>query len=115
MQVKELDFVDAARALGSRPMRVAWRHVGPNVISPLVIQASVYFSEMILAEAALSFLGLGAPPPTPSWGNILSEGREFMRLAPWISIFPGLFILFSVLGVNLLGDGMRDTLDPRKG
>ncbi|MBA2666504.1 MAG: ABC transporter permease [Trueperaceae bacterium] len=115
MQVKELDFVDAARALGSRPMRVAWHHVGPNVISPLVIQASVYFSEMILAEAALSFLGLGAPPPTPSWGNILSEGREFMRLAPWISIFPGLFILFSVLGVNLLGDGMRDTLDPRKG
>jgi peptide/nickel transport system permease protein len=115
MQVKELDFVDAARALGSRPARIAWRHVGPNVISPLVIQASVYFSEMILAEAALSFLGLGAPPPTPSWGNILSEGREFMRLAPWISIFPGLFILFSVLGVNLLGDGMRDTLDPRKG
>jgi len=114
LQVKQLDFVDAARALGSKPIRVAWRHVGPNVISPLVIQASVCFSEMILAEAALSFLGLGAPPPTPSWGNILSEGREFMRLAPWISVFPGLFIFLSVLGVNLLGDGMRDTLDPRK-
>jgi peptide/nickel transport system permease protein len=115
LQVKELDYVDAARALGSRPARVAWRHVGPNIVSPLIIQASVYFSEMILAEAALSFLGLGAPPPTPSWGNILSEGREFMRLAPWISVFPGLFIFFSVLGVNLLGDGMRDTFDPRKG
>ena len=69
----------------------------------------------LLAEAALSFLGLGTPPPTPSWGNILSEGRDYMRLAPWISVFPGLFILLSVLGVNLLGDGLRDTLDPRAG
>lgn len=113
LQVKSLDFVDAARSLGARPKRVAFRHVGPNIVSPLIIQASVYFSEMILAEAALSFLGLGAPPPTPSWGNILSEGRDFMRLAPWISVFPGLFILFSVLGINLLGDGLRDVLDPR--
>ena len=70
---------------------------------------------MILAEAALSFLGLGAPPPAPSWGNILRMGREDVRRAPWISVFPGLFIFFSVLGVNLLGDGMRDTLDPRQG
>jgi len=115
LQVKELDYIASARSLGATPLRVAWRHVGPNIISPLVIQASVYFSEMILAEAALSFLGLGSPPPTPSWGNILSEGREYMRLAPWISVFPGLFIFFSVLGVNLLGDGLRDTLDPRKG
>lgn len=115
LQAKSLDFVDAARALGARSSRVAWRHVGPSIITPLIVQSSVYFSEMILAEAALSFLGLGSPPPTPSWGNILSEGRDFMRLAPWISIFPGLFILFTVLGVNLLGDGLRDTLDPRKG
>jgi peptide/nickel transport system permease protein len=113
LQVRGLDYVDAARSLGARVSRVALRHVGPNILSPLIIQASVYFSEMILAEAALSFLGLGAPPPTPSWGNILSEGRDFMRLAPWISVFPGLFILFSVLGINLLGDGLRDLLDPR--
>ena len=115
LQIKSLDFVHAARSLGAKRLRVAWRHIGPSIISPLVIQASVYFSEMILAEAALSFLGLGTPPPEPSWGNILSEGRDYMRLAPWISIFPGLFILLTVLGVNLLGDGLRDTLDPRKG
>jgi peptide/nickel transport system permease protein len=113
LQVKGLDFVGAASALGASPVRVVLHHVGPNILSPLIIQASVYFSEMILAEAALSFLGLGAPPPTPSWGNILSEGRDFMRLAPWISIFPGMFILLSVLGVNLLGDGLRDVLDPK--
>lgn len=113
LQVRGLDFVHAARSMGARGFRIAYRHVGPNIVSPLIIQASVYFSEMILAEAALSFLGLGAPPPTPSWGNILSEGRDYMRLAPWISVFPGLFILFSVLGINLLGDGLRDILDPR--
>lgn len=115
MQVRQNDFVDAARALGAKPTRVAARHVGPSIVSPLVVQASVYFSEMILAESALSFLGLGTPPPAPTWGNILSEGRDFMRPAPWISVFPGLFILLTVLGVNLLGDGLRDTLDPRKG
>lgn len=115
LQIKNHDFVHAARALGAQRFRIAWRHIGPSIVSPLVIQASVYFSEMILAEAALSFLGLGTPPPAPSWGNILSEGRDYMRLAPWISIFPGLFILLTVLGVNLLGDGLRDTLDPRKG
>lgn len=115
LQIKNHDFVHAARALGAQRFRIAWRHIGPSIVSPLVIQASVYFSEMILAEAALSFLGLGTPPPAPSWGNILSEGREYMRLAPWISIFPGLFILLTVLGVNLMGDGLRDTLDPRKG
>lgn len=115
LQVRDLDFVSAARALGARGVRVVLRHVGPSILSPLAIQVSVYFSEMILAEAALSFLGLGTPPPTPSWGNILSEGRDFMRLAPWISVFPGLFILLTVLGVNLLGDGLRDTLDPRAG
>ena len=114
IQVREIDFTHAAIAIGASPTRLALRHVGPNIVSPLIIQTSVYFSEMILAEAALSFLGLGAPPPTPSWGNILSEGRDFMRMAPWISVFPGLFILFSVLGINLLGDGLRDVLDPRK-
>lgn len=113
LQVKSLDYVQAARALGAKVPRLTLQHVGPNIASPLVIQTSVYFSEMILAEAALSFLGLGAPPPTPSWGNILSEGRDYMQLAPWISIFPGLFILFSVLGINLLGDGLRDVLDPK--
>lgn len=115
LQTKEHDFVHAARALGARSLGVVLRHVGPTIVTPLVIQASVYFSEMILAEAALSFLGLGTPPPAPSWGNILSEGRDYMRLAPWISVFPGLFILLTVLGVNLLGDGLRDTLDPREG
>ncbi len=115
LQVRDLDFVSAARALGGGTARITLKHVGPSIISPLAVQASVYFSEMILAEAALSFLGLGTPPPTPSWGNILSEGRDFMRLAPWISIFPGVAILLTVLGVNLMGDALRDTLDPRKG
>lgn len=115
LQVRDLDFVSAARALGGGTARITLKHVGPSIISPLAVQASVYFSEMILAEAALSFLGLGTPPPTPSLGNILSEGRDFMRLAPWISIFPGVAILLTVLGVNLMGDALRDTLDPRKG
>ena len=114
LQIKSMDYVHAARAIGARPVRVALCHVGPNILSPLIVQASVYFSEVILVEAALSFLGLGAPPPTPSWGNILSEGRNYMRLAPWITVFPGMFILFSVLGINLLGDGLRDIFDPRK-
>ncbi len=115
LQVRDLDFVSAAQALGARTGRITLKHVAPSIISPLAVQASVYFSEMILAEAALSFLGLGTPPPTPSWGNILSEGRDFMRLAPWISVFPGVAILLTVLGVNLMGDALRDTLDPRKG
>jgi peptide/nickel transport system permease protein len=112
--VRDLDFVMAANAAGARPLRVAFRHVVPNILSPVIVQVSVYFSEMILAEAALSFLGLGAPPPAPSWGNILSDGREYMVMAPWISVFPGLIILLSVLGINLFGDGLRDVLDPQK-
>jgi peptide/nickel transport system permease protein len=114
LQVRGFDYIDAARSVGASDARIASRHVIPNIVSPIIVQASVYFSEIILVEAALSFLGLGTPPPAPSWGNILSEGREFMRLAPWISVFPGLFILITVLGINLFGDGLRDVLDPRK-
>jgi len=114
LQVRDLDYVMAARSAGATPTRVAGRHVVPNILSPVIVQVSVYFSEMILAEAALSFLGLGSPPPAPSWGNILSDGREYMVMAPWISVFPGLVILFTVLGINLFGDGLRDVLDPRK-
>lgn len=113
LEIRQRDFIAAAEAAGARPGRLALRHVVPNVLSPIIVQVSVYFSEMLLSEAALSFLGLGTPPPAPTWGNILSDGRDFMRIAPWISIFPGLTIFVTVLGINLLGDGLRDALDPR--
>lgn len=113
LAVKELDFIEAIRAQAASHMRILARHVLPNCMSPLVVQATFNFAYAVLAEASLSFVGAGAPPPTPSWGNILSEGRIYMQNAPWITIFPGVAIAVTVLGLNLAGDGLRDVLDPR--
>ena len=113
LAVKENDFVAAATALGATDLRVVVLHVLPNCIAPLLVQSSFSISFAILTEAALSFLGLGTQPPTPSWGIMLSTARGYLEQAPWLGAFPGLAIFLTVLGFNLLGDGIRDALDPR--
>jgi peptide/nickel transport system permease protein len=111
--VKELDFVQAARAGGATDRRILRRHVLPNCMAPLIVQLSFVFAYAVLSEAVLSFLGLGAPPTVPSWGILISEGRAYLREAPWLTIVPGVAIAITALGLNLLGDGLRDVLDPR--
>ncbi len=113
LAVRQLEYVEAVRSQAAGHMRILLRHILPNCLSPLVVQATFNFAYAVLAEASLSFVGVGAPPPTPSWGNILSEGRIYMQAAPWITIFPGVAIALTVLGLNLAGDGLRDVLDPR--
>jgi peptide/nickel transport system permease protein len=113
LSVIEQEYIVAARALGSPRWRLILRTVLPNCLSVIVVQLSLYFAEVLLAEAALSFLGLGEPPPTPTWGNILQESQKYIRNAPWIAIFPGCAIAVSVLGLNLFGDAVRDAMDPR--
>jgi len=113
MSIKELDYIDAARAAGLSEASIVRRHVLPNIASPLIVQATVQFAVAILAEAGLSYLGLGTQPPHPSWGRMLNEAQTFMELAPWMAVFPGMAIAWAVLGFNLLGDGLRDILDPR--
>jgi peptide/nickel transport system permease protein len=115
LKVKALDYVAAARASGAPAARILWRHVFPNCLSPLIVQSTLFFATAILSAAYLGFLGLGAQPPTPEWGTMLSKARDFLRVAPHVSIFPGLTIMVTVLGLNLLGDGLRDVLDPRTG
>src|SRR5262247_2297475 len=109
---REKEYVEAIRALGASRLVVALKHVLPNVVSPFVVQGTVALSQAILIEASLSYLGLSAQPPTPSWGNMLSEGRTYLETAPWISVFPGIAIMVTVLAFNLMGDGLRDILDP---
>jgi ABC-type dipeptide/oligopeptide/nickel transport system permease subunit len=111
--VRRLDYVQAARALGASDTRLATRHVLPNVLGPVIVAATLGVGGAIMAEAALSFVGLGAPPPTPSWGAMVADGRDLLRVAPWVSLFPGLAIGLTVLAVNLVGDGLRDALDVR--
>jgi peptide/nickel transport system permease protein len=113
LSTKENDFVDAARALGASTLRLLFRHIMMNTWAPLLVQMTFILAYAIIAEASLSFVGAGTPPPEPSWGNILAEGREFLRVAYWITIFPGVAIAVAVLGLNLAGDGLRDVLDPR--
>jgi peptide/nickel transport system permease protein len=113
LAVKEREFVEAARAIGARATRIISRHVLPNLMSVLIVQTSIALSWAVLTEASLSFLGLSAQPPAPSWGSMLNEGRQNLELAPHMAIFPGLAIMLVVLGFNLLGDGLRDVLDPR--
>lgn len=113
LATREEVYVTAARALGVGPLRTVFRHILPNIIAPIVVQMTVTFSASIIAEASLSFLGLGAQPPTPSWGRDLNEGRRFLEDAPWLLAGPTVVIMVAVLSVNYLGDGLRDALDPR--
>lgn len=113
LTIKENDYIMAARALGGSSVRVMARHVFPNAVSTLVVIATLYIANAIRTEAGLSFLGLGVPPPTPSWGNILSEGRQYIRCCPWLTTFSGLAIMLAVLAFNIVGDTLRDLLDPR--
>jgi peptide/nickel transport system permease protein len=113
MVVWEKEFIAAARASGIGEWAITWRHVLPNILSALLIQATIQFAVAILAEAGLSYLGLGTQPPNASWGRMLNEAQTFMDTNPWMAIFPGLAIAWAVLGFNLLGDGLRDTLDPK--
>jgi peptide/nickel transport system permease protein len=112
LSLKERDFVEAGRALGATGRRLLWRHILPSALSPILVQASLSLAVAILAEAALSFLGLGTPPRVPSWGNMLREAQSFMALSPYPALVPGLAVVVTVLGWSLLGDGLRDALDP---
>ncbi len=111
--VREMEYVQAAIAAGAGNWRILRHHILPNSMAPLIVQLSFLFAYAVLAEATLSFLGLGAPAPTPTWGNIMAEGRQYMREAPWIIAIPGAALAITVMGLNLLGDGLRDVLDPR--
>ncbi|MFS0820629.1 ABC transporter permease [Bacillus sp. 1P02SD] len=110
--VREQTYIEAMNAQGASTFRIIWRHIAPNTISPLVVQATFVFAETIISEAALSFLGAGVPVPDPSWGNILQAGKLVIFKAWWMVVFPGIAIILSVLGLNLLGDGLRDLIDP---
>lgn len=113
MVVREMEYVEAARALGAGHIRILLRHVLANAMAPLVVRVTYVFAVAILNEAVLSFIGVGPPPPTPTFGAIIANGRDFIVAAPWITVAPGMAILISVLGLNMLGDGLRDVLDPR--
>ena len=113
LRVREEAFVEATRALGASAPRILWRHIIPNAFAPLIVEVTLRLAYAILSEASLSYLGLGTPPPDPAWGQMIADGRRTLELAPWASIGPGLAIMVTVLGFNLLGDGLRDILDPR--
>ena len=113
LSLKNMEFVQAAQAIGTRHPRILLRHVLPNALAPIIVQITLALSWAMLTEAGLSFLGLGTIPPAPSWGSMLSESRKMMEIAPWMAVFPGLAIMLGVLGFNMLGDGLRDALDPR--
>ena len=108
------EFVEAARAVGNPPWRIAWKHILPNIVPPILVQATLTIAAAIIAEASLSFLGLGQQPPEPSWGAMLNTAKNFMDQAPWMAIWPGVSIFLAVLAFNLFGDGLRDALDPRQ-
>ena len=113
LSLRQRDFVEGARALGARDGAILWRHILPNVLPPITVVATFSVARTIIAEASLSFLGLGIPPPAPSWGAMLDEGRNYLTTGWWLALFPGLAILLLVLGINLVGDWLRDALDPR--
>lgn len=113
LEVGSADYIQAAWSLGARGLRVATRHIAPNIVPPVLIQATLSIAAAIIAEASLSFLGLGQQPPAPSWGSMLNAAQRFLTQAPWLAIFPGLAIFLCVLSFNLVGDGLRDALDPR--
>jgi peptide/nickel transport system permease protein len=113
LAAKAEDYVEAARALGNPHLRIALRHIFPNIVAPLIVQATLAIAAAVIAEASLSFLGLGQQPPAPSWGSMLNTARNYVDHAPWMALWPGLSIFLLVLSFNLLGDGLRDALDPR--
>jgi peptide/nickel transport system permease protein len=113
LSVRERDFIVAARSLGMRGARVLFRHIAPNVVAPAIVVTTFQLAELIIVESSLSFLGLGVQPPTPSWGGMVSEGREYITTAWWLATFPGLAIILTVLGANLSGDALRSYLDPK--
>ena len=114
LKVREFDFATAARALGASDLRIIVLHILPNAIQPMIVQASLGMAGAVLAEASLSFLGLGVPPPAPSWGVMLNDARSFLRVAPHLLIFPGLAVMLTVMGFNFVGDGLREWLDPKQ-
>jgi peptide/nickel transport system permease protein len=113
LSIRQKEYIEAARNAGSGDFKIIFLHVLPNTMAPLIVVTTISVANAILIEAALSFLGLGVPPPAPSWGNILADGRNYISQAPWLTIFPGLAITLTVLGFNTLGDGLRDVLDPK--
>jgi peptide/nickel transport system permease protein len=115
LAAKHEDYVEAARAIGNSDPRIVLRHILPNVFAPILVQATLAIAAAIIAEASLSFLGLGQQPPAPSWGSMLNTAKNFLSQAPWMAVWPGAAIFVLVLSFNLLGDGMRDALDPRRG
>jgi peptide/nickel transport system permease protein len=115
INIKVEDYIEAARAVGNPPLRIVLRHVMPNILAPLIVQATLAIAAAVIAEASLSFLGLGQQPPAPSWGSMLNTAKNYVDNAPWMAIWPGLSIFLLVLSFNLLGDGLRDALDPKQG
>lgn len=113
LALKNREFIEAVRAIGANPLRIIVYHLVPNIISPIIIMATLYMATAIITEANLSFLGLGTQPPTATWGGMISEGRAYLRSAPWVSTIPGIAIALSVLAFNIFGDGLRDALDPK--
>ena len=114
LAVKAEEYVEAARALGGSPLRIGLRAILPNMLPPLLIQSSLTVAAAIIAESSLSFLGLGQQPPAPSWGSMLNAAQRYLSQAPWMALYPGLMIFFIVMALNVLGDGLRDALDPRE-
>ncbi len=113
LTVKKLEYIDAIRAMGAKDFRIIFKHILPNIMSPIIVQATLYIASAIITASALSFLGMGTRPPTAEWGAMLSQGRSYLAQAPHITLFPGLVILLVVIGFNLMGDGLRDALDPK--
>ncbi|WP_307480056.1 ABC transporter permease [Cytobacillus purgationiresistens] len=113
LTVKKLEYIDAIKAMGARDTRIIIKHILPNVLSPIIVQSTLYIASAIITASALSFLGMGTKPPTPEWGTMLAQGRSYVAQAPHITLFPGLVILLVVVGFNLFGDGLRDALDPK--
>jgi peptide/nickel transport system permease protein len=112
--LRELDFVTASRALGASPLRIVVRHILPNTVGPIIVESTLELGYAIIEESGLSFLGFGIQPPTPSWGNLLSNAQENFVRYPWLAIFPGVMIFLTIISVNYIGDGLRDAFDPYK-
>jgi peptide/nickel transport system permease protein len=113
LTIREMPYVEAAVSIGTNPFKIMVRHILPNTLAPLIVQATYVCAAAVLIEAILSFLGAGTPPEVPSWGNIMAEGRTYFQISPWIIFFPGVLLALTVLSINVMGDGLRDTLDPR--